>query len=97
MHVVMVNVHVKEEFIQPFIAATLENARNSVKEPGVTRFEFFQKGDDPSQFLLQEIYKTPEDQLKHRETAHYQAWRDKVGDWMAEPRQATVYKYLPVD
>lgn len=94
MHIVMVNVHVKADYVEPFIAATLDNAKASAQEVGVTRFEFFQMKDDPTRFLLQEIYRTPEDQLKHRETAHYQTWRSKVSDWMAEPREGVLYTDL---
>ena len=91
MHIVHVHVHVKPEQIEAFKDATLENAHNSVREPGVLRFDVVQQSDDPTRFVLIEIYKTPADQLKHRDTAHYQIWRDTVADMMAEPRQAVKY------
>jgi (4S)-4-hydroxy-5-phosphonooxypentane-2,3-dione isomerase len=94
MHIVHVHVHVKPEGIDAFRAATIDNARNSVQEPGVIRFEALQQADDPARFLLIEIYRTPDDQLKHRETAHYLRWRDAVADLMAEPRKAVRYHEL---
>ena len=48
MFVACVHVHVKEENREHFIEATLENARNSVREPGNLRFDVNQQTDDPS-------------------------------------------------
>src|SRR5690606_6844431 len=76
MLIVHVYVHVRPEAVEAFRAATLENARNSVREPGVVRFDVLQQEDDPTRFLLLEIYRTPEDPARHKETAHYAAWRD---------------------
>jgi (4S)-4-hydroxy-5-phosphonooxypentane-2,3-dione isomerase len=98
MHIVHVFIHVKPEHVDAFIQATSENARNSVQEPGIARFDFIQQTDAPNRFVLVEVYRTPDDQLRHRETAHYQTWRDAVADMMAEPR--TAYRYtnlLPAD
>ena len=86
MHVVHVHIQVKPEFVQAFIAATLENARHSVEEPGIARFDFFQRPDDPTRFVLGEVYRVPEAQVAHRASAHYLRWRDAVADMMAEPR-----------
>lgn len=86
MHIVHVFIHVKNEYLDGFIAATLENAANSINEPGILRFDFLQQADDPERFTLVEIYRSPEDQAAHRETAHYQKWRDYVAPMMAEPR-----------
>ncbi len=94
MHIVHVHVHVKPDQLEAFQTATLDNARNSTQEPGVLRFDVLQQADDPTRFLLIEIYKHPDDQLKHRETAHYLRWRDAVTDMMAEPRQAMKYTNL---
>jgi (4S)-4-hydroxy-5-phosphonooxypentane-2,3-dione isomerase len=94
MHIIHVHVHVKPDQAEAFQAATLDNARNSAQEPGVLRFDVLQQSDDPTRFLLIEIYKHPDDQLKHRETAHYLRWRDAVADMMAEPRQAVKYNEL---
>ena len=81
-----------------FIEATLDNARNSVQEPGVARFDVVQQQDDPNCFVLVEVYHTPEDQARHRETAHYLRWRQTVADMMAEPRQGIKYDNLfPAD
>lgn len=94
MHIVMVHVHVKLELVEDFKAATMENARNSVLETGVIRFDFLQQADDPTRFVLYEVYRSPEDQLKHRDTKHYLTWRDQVTDWMAEPRQGIRFTNL---
>jgi quinol monooxygenase YgiN len=91
MHIVHVHVHVKPDFIEPFKQATLENARQSVQEPGVVHFDFVQQLDDPARFVLIEIYRAPADQATHRETAHYQKWRDAVAPMMAEPRAAVKF------
>lgn len=94
MYTAVVYIHIKPEFIDSFVEATLDNARNSVQEPGVVRFDVLQQQDDPTHFILYEIYRAPEDQLAHRETAHYARWRDAVADIMAEPRTATKYDVL---
>ncbi len=98
MHIVHVFIHVKPEFVQAFTEATLENARHSRNEPGVARFDVIQQTDAPNHFVLVEVYRSPDDQLRHRETAHYQTWRDLVAEMMAEPRTAYRYTNLfPVD
>jgi len=91
MQIVHVHVHVKPPFIETFREATIENARNSVKEPGVARFDVIQQADDPARFILVEVYRTAEAQAQHKETAHYQTWRDKVASMMAEPRTSVKY------
>lgn len=91
MFIVHVHVHVKPEFVEAFKEATLENAKNSVKEPGVARFDVVQQVDDPTRFVLVEVYRTPEDPAKHKETAHYKKWRDTVEEMMAEPRRSVKY------
>jgi quinol monooxygenase YgiN len=88
MHIVHVYILVKPEHIEAFKQATIENAQGSVQEPGVARFDAVQHADEPARFILIEHYKTPDDQLKHRETAHYLKWRDTVAEMMAEPRVA---------
>ncbi len=91
MLVVHVHVHVKPESVEDFIQASLENARNSLQEPGIARFDVIQQLDDPTRFVLVEVYRTPEDPARHKETAHYQAWRDTVAEMMAEPRSSVKY------
>ena len=88
---VHVAVHVKPEAVDAFRAATLANAKASIQEPGIARFDVMQVQDDPTRFLLVEIYRTADAQVVHRETAHYQTWRDIVADMMAEPRAAVKY------
>lgn len=91
MLVVHVFVHVKDEFVEPFKVATIENARNSVQEPGIARFDVIQQNDDPTRFVLVEVYRTVEDTVRHKETAHYTRWRDTVADMMVEPRTSVKY------
>lgn len=91
MLVVHVHVHVKPEFVVAFQQATVENARHSVQEPGIARFDVIQQADDPTCFILVEVYRTPEAPARHKETAHYQVWRDAVAEMMAEPRASVKY------
>jgi quinol monooxygenase YgiN len=91
MHVVIVTIHIKPDKIELFINLTIENARNSLMEPGVVRFDFLQQTEDPSRFTLVEVYRTPDDQLLHRETKHYQEWRNNVDYIQLEARQGTKY------
>lgn len=95
MYVSIVSIHVKPDFIAPFIEATQDNARNSRLEPGVVRFDVLQQQDDPARFVLYEVYRQASDLNAHRLTAHYARWRDTVTDWMAETR--TSVKYDNVD
>jgi autoinducer 2-degrading protein len=91
MLIVHVYVHVKPEFLGAFRTATAENARHSVKEPGIARFDVLQQADDPARFVLVEVYRTPEAPAAHKETSHYQIWRDRVAGMMAEPRTSVKY------
>jgi (4S)-4-hydroxy-5-phosphonooxypentane-2,3-dione isomerase len=91
MMVVLVYVRVKPERIDEFRAASEANARNSVKEPGIARFDVLQRGDDPTRFVLVEAYRDADAPARHKETAHYAAWRDAVEDMMAEPRRSEKY------
>ncbi|MGD0649981.1 MAG: putative quinol monooxygenase [Verrucomicrobiia bacterium] len=91
MLIVHVHVHVKPECVEAFRQATVENARQSVKEPGIARFDVVQQTDDPTRFVLVEVYRTADAPAKHKETAHYAKWRDTVADMMAEPRTSVKY------
>jgi (4S)-4-hydroxy-5-phosphonooxypentane-2,3-dione isomerase len=86
MYIVHVHIRVRPERLAEFRAATIENARNSVTEPGIARFDFVQQSDDPARVILVEVYRSPEAAAAHKETAHYAKWRDTVADMMAEPR-----------
>lgn len=98
MLIVHVHVHVKPECIEPFKAATLENARQSVLESGVARFDVLQQADDPTRFILVEVYRTADAPAKHKETAHYAKWRDTVAPMMAEPRTSVKFtNVFPAD
>jgi len=88
MFIVHVFVHVKEDKVEAFKKATLENAQNSIREPGIARFDVVQQQDDPLRFVLVEVYRTTHDPAKHKETDHYKKWRDTVADMMAEPRSS---------
>ncbi len=91
MLIVHVQVHVKPECIEAFKQATLENARNSVQEAGIARFDVVQQQDNPSRFVLVEVYRDADAPAKHKETAHYAQWRDTVAGMMAEPRTSVKY------
>jgi len=87
MYVVAVTVFVKAEFVDRFLEATLENARNTRREPGNARFDVLQSEDDPNRFLLYEAYQSKDDFARHQQTEHYLKWKSAVADWMAQPRQ----------
>lgn len=91
MLIVHVFVHVKPECVEAFKAASVENARNSVLEPGIARFDVIQQSDDSTRFVLVEVYKDAAAPAAHKETAHYQKWRDTVAEMMAEPRSSIKY------
>jgi quinol monooxygenase YgiN len=91
MLVVHVHVRVKLDQVEAFRMASIENARASICEPGIARFDVIQQIDDPTRFILVEVYRTQEDTVRHKETAHYAKWRDTVADMMAEPRTGIKY------
>lgn len=91
MLIVHVQVRVKPECVEAFKQATLDNARASVGEPGIARFDVVQQTDDPTRFVLVEGYRTSDAPAKHKETAHYQTWRDAVAPMMAEPRTSVKF------
>jgi autoinducer 2-degrading protein len=98
MLVVHVQVRVRPEHIAAFKAATLENARASLREPGIAQFDVEQQADDPTRFVLVEVYRTPEAPAAHKATSHYARWRDAVAEMMAEPRASVKYsRVFPTD
>ena len=92
MLIVHVFVHVLPEHVDAFKQATIENARQSLAEPGVARFDVVQQQDDPTRFVLVEAYRTADAPAAHKETQHYQVWRDTVAPMMAEPRTSLKYE-----
>jgi autoinducer 2-degrading protein len=94
MYVVTVTIFVKPEFVQPFIEATFENARNTRREPANVRFDVMQAEGDPGRFLFYEAYQSKDDFVKHQQTAHYFKWKAAVEDWMAQPRQGVKHRSL---
>ena len=94
MLIIDVSIHVRPDDVDAFIAATRANARASLLEPGVIRFDFAQHKEDATRFLLVEIYQTAEDPARHKGTAHYATWRETVGPMMAEPRKGTTYNVI---
>jgi len=98
MFIVHVHVHVRPESAEAFRRATLENASKSIKEPGIARFDVIQQMDDPACFVLVEVYRTPEDPARHKETPHYRTWRDTVENMMTEPRKSIKFtSVFPAD
>jgi autoinducer 2-degrading protein len=94
MHVTLVHVRVLPEHVAAFIAATRANHLASVQEPGNVRFDVLQSPDDPTRFILYEAYADEPAARAHKETAHYLAWRERVGPMMAEPRRGEVFAGL---
>ena len=91
MFIVHVFVSVKPDRVEDFVKATLQNASNSINEEGIARFDVVQQMNDPTKFVLIEVYRTDQDPALHKETAHYQKWRDSVADMMAQPRSNLKY------
>jgi len=94
MFVACVHVHVKPEHREEFIRASLENARNTIQEPGNLRFDVLQQADDPNRFILYEVYVDEGASKAHKDTPHYARWRDTVAPWMAEPRRGVLHTSL---
>jgi (4S)-4-hydroxy-5-phosphonooxypentane-2,3-dione isomerase len=94
MFILNVHIHVLPEHLEAFKQATIINASNSVKEPGVVRFDFMQSVDDPTVFGLYEVYRDRAAVAAHKETAHYKAWADKVEGWLSEPRTRVFYENI---
>jgi (4S)-4-hydroxy-5-phosphonooxypentane-2,3-dione isomerase len=94
MIIACVHVHVKPETREAFIAASLENARNTIQEPGNLRFDVLQQADDPNRFMLYEVYRDDAGAKAHKATAHYARWSETVKDWMADARYSV--KYAPL-
>ena len=97
MFIVHVFIHVKPDAVEAFKSATLANVRNSIQEPGIARFDFLDVLDAPLRFVLVEVYRTAEDALKHKETPHYEVWRDTVAPMMQEPRTNTKFSNIAPD
>jgi (4S)-4-hydroxy-5-phosphonooxypentane-2,3-dione isomerase len=97
MHIVHVHVRVRPESIADFRQATMENARCSVQETGIARFDVVQQQDDATRFVLIEVFRTLEAADRHKQTAHYAKWRDAVAPMMAEPRQSVKYEAIISD
>lgn len=94
MLIVHVYAHIKQEFVESFIHATLENARNSIHEPGIARFDVIQQQEDPTRFVLVEAYRDADAPARHKDTAHYLKWRDTVAPMMAEARTSLKYSNI---
>jgi autoinducer 2-degrading protein len=92
MHVVVVSMHVKSEYTNDFINATLENVRESLREKGVVRFDLLRQADDPRRYLLFEVYQEKDDHIRHKESLHYKRWATVVEPMMAEPRTRTIHE-----
>jgi quinol monooxygenase YgiN len=93
---IVVNVYIKTypESIEAFKNATLENARNSINEPGIARFDFIQQNDDSTNFLLVEVYRDEDSMMAHKQTSHYAKWRQAVENMMFQPRKSVRYNTL---
>ena len=98
MYIVHVHVHVNEDYVEDFKNLTIENAKDSLEEPGIVRFDIVQEQDDPTKFVLIEVYKTIEDTARHKLTDHYMRWRDAVAYMMENPRTSVKYfNVFPAD
>ena len=94
MIVYCVNVYVKKENVNDFIAASVENHKGTIREPGNLRFDVLRSGEDPTKFMLYEVYESGEAVAEHKKTPHYLKWRETVADWMAKPREGVSYTVI---
>lgn len=94
MLIYMVHVNVRDGDIQAFIKATTENAKKSINEPGIIRFDICQQDEDPKRFLMIEVYKDKDAVDAHKATSHYLKWRDAVEPMMADKRLGVRYKEI---
>lgn len=94
MYIVHVFIHISSEYIDAFRKVTIENAQQSVQEPGIARFDVIQQADDPTRFVLVEVYRSENAPAEHKKTKHYNAWKDKAEKMMVEPRTRIVYKNI---
>ena len=94
MYIVHVFIELKPAAVEEFKAASIDNAANSLKEPGVARFDLIQEVDDPSRFVLLEVYRSKNDAALHKETKHYDRWRETVESMMVEPRSRIIYQNI---
>ena len=94
MYIVHVFAQVKPDFIEPFKEATLKNAKASLDEPGIARFDVLQEEGAPDSFMLVEVYRTKDDPARHKQTAHYQQWRDTVAEMLLKPRTKRIYENI---
>jgi autoinducer 2-degrading protein len=94
MFLFCVHLHVKPEHRAEFIEASLENARNTIREPGNLRFDVLQQADDPDRFVYYEVYRDEAAAKSHKATAHYAHWSETVPPWLAEPRSSVKYSPL---
>lgn len=97
MHILHVFLHVKPEYVEAFKAATIENARNSLQEAGITRFDVIQQADDPTRFVLVEFYRSQDARAQHRETSHFLTWNETTTDMLVTPRTRTEYVLIYPD
>jgi autoinducer 2-degrading protein len=98
MRVTCVTVYVKKEFVDAFVAATVENHNGSVREAGCLRFDVLRHSEDPCRFLLYEAYESDAAAAAHKQTSHYLEWKDAVADWMTMPREGVTYQIVcPTD
>jgi quinol monooxygenase YgiN len=97
MYIVQVYVNVKQNYVNKFIAATMENARNSILEPGVVRFDVLQEIENPHRFLISEVYTDEQAPLEHKKTYHYKKWKNIVADMMADSRYSVKYENIYPD
>jgi len=94
MFIYIVHISVKPEFVEQFKAETLANAQGTMNEPNNYRFDVLQQSDDPTKFVLYEVYADESALEEHRQTPHYAHWKSAVEPWMAEPRRAVKYSEL---
>ena len=97
MHIRIATFYIKPEHVQDFKKATLENQKNSRQEPGVIHFNFHQGADDPTRFVLYEMFESDDAFEYHKTTPHFNKWLPAVQDWFVKPRDLALYREVQAD
>lgn len=88
MIVRIITVRVKAGSEAEFERLTTENHEASLTEPGVLRFDVLKDTDNPGTYYLYEAYRDEAATWAHKETDHYQYWKEQVAPLMEGERTA---------
>jgi autoinducer 2-degrading protein len=88
MIVRIIDVYVNGDRIDEFKRISVRNRQGSIGEQGILRFDVLHDESEPQHFVLYEVYRDEQATLDHKETEHYQRWREAAGPMMARERES---------